>query len=143
MSQHQAAFRARQQTAGKSVTVTKKMHDELVLECERLREELAQARRAVARPRPGRDASEGVLPAASGVLVQPVPDTTELDERQLVVTLGVREYFSLERLAVHYGLPKRALVERLLWWADHSVVQSFGDDDAGFNRYVNRRNKKL
>jgi hypothetical protein len=139
-AQRQAAFRARHKAAGKSVTVTKKRHDELVLECERLREELAQARRAVAKHR-RRDAGEDVLHAASAVLVQPVPDTTELDEKRLVVTLGVREYFSLERLAVHCGLPKRAVVERLLWWADHSVVQSFGDDDAAFNRYVDRVTK--
>ncbi|WP_211708655.1 hypothetical protein [Paraburkholderia aspalathi] len=139
-AQRQAAFRARHKAAGKSVTVTKNRHDELVLECERLREELAQARRAVAKPR-RREAGEGVLHAASAVLVQPVPDTTEPDEKRLVVTLGVREYFSLERLAVHYGLPKRAVVERLLWWADHSVVHSFGDDDAAFNRYVNRVTK--
>jgi hypothetical protein len=136
-AQRQAAFRARHQTAGESVTVTKKEHDELVLECERLREELAQARRAVAKRR-RREAGEGVLPAASAVLVQPVPDTTERDEKRLVVTLGVREYFSLERLAVHYGLPKRAVIERLLWWADDSTVRSFGDDDAAFNRYLNR-----
>jgi hypothetical protein len=139
-AQRQAAFRARHKTAEESVTVTKKKHEELVLECERLREELAQARRAVAKHR-RREVGEGVLHAASMVLAQPVPDTTELDEKRLVVTLGVREYFSLERLAVHFGLPKRAVIERLLWWADDSIVRSFGDDDAAFNRYLKRVTK--
>jgi hypothetical protein len=117
-----------------------KKHDELVLECEQLREELAQARRAVAKRR-RHEVGEGVLRAASAVLVQPVPDTTELDEKRLVVTLGVREYFSLDRLAVHHGLTKRAVIERLLWWADDSVVRSLGDDEAAFNRYLNRVTK--
>ena len=139
-AQRQAAFRARHKAAGESVTVTKKKHDELVLECERLREELAQAHRTVAKHR-RREAGEGVLHAASTVLVRPVPDTTELDEKRLVVTLGAREYFSLERLAVHCGLPKRAVLERLLWWADDSIVRSFGEDDAAFNRYLNRVTK--
>jgi hypothetical protein len=139
-AQRQAAFRARHRTAGESVTVTKKRHDELVLECERLREELAQARRAVAKHR-RHEAGDGVLRAASAVLVQPVPDTTELDEKRLVVTLGVREHFSLDRLAAHHGLTKRAVIERLLWWADDSVVRSLGDDDAAFNRYLNRVTK--
>ncbi|WP_116150132.1 hypothetical protein [Paraburkholderia sp. BL27I4N3] len=141
-AQRQAAFRVRHQAAGKSVTVTKNKRDELALECERLREELAQARRAVARHR-RREAGEGAMHVASVVLGQPVPDPTEPDGKRLVVTLGVREYFSLGRLAVHYGLPKRAVVERLLWWADHSAVQSFGDDDAAFNRYVDRVTGKL
>jgi hypothetical protein len=141
-AQRQAAFRARQKAAGKPVTVTKKEHDEVVLECERLREELAQARRAVAE-RPRRRAGEGVSHAASAVLAQPVPaDTTELDERRLAVTVGGREFFSLERLAAHHGLSKRAVLERLLWWADNSVVRSFGEDEAAFNRYVNLVTKK-
>ncbi|MPW23693.1 hypothetical protein GCT13_45105 [Paraburkholderia sp. CNPSo 3157] len=141
-AQRQAAFRTRHKAAGKPVTVTKKEHDELVLECERLREELAQACRAVAKHR-RREVGDGVLRAASAVLVQPVPDTTELDEKRLAVTLGVREYFSLDRLAVHHGLTKRAVIERLLWWADDSIVRSFGDDDAAFNRYLNRVTKNL
>jgi hypothetical protein len=37
--------------AGKPVTVTKNEHDELVRECERLREELAKTRRGIAKPR--------------------------------------------------------------------------------------------
>ena len=136
-AQRQAAFRARHRVAGESVTVTEKKHDELVLECERLREELAQARRAVAKHR-RHEVGDGVLRAASAVLEQPVPDTTELDEKRLGGTLGMREYFSLDRLAVHHGLTKRAVIERLLWWADDSVVRSLGDDDAAFNRYLNR-----
>jgi hypothetical protein len=140
-AQRQAAFRARHKATGKSVTVTKKRHDELVLECERLREALAQAGRANAKPN-HREAAGGGSHAASAVLVQPVPDATEAGEKRLVVMLGVREFFSLGRLAAHYGLSQRAMVERLLWWADHSVVQSFGEDDAVFNRYLNGVTKK-
>jgi hypothetical protein len=133
-AQRQAAFRARH---GKPVTVTKKEHNELMLECERLREELAQARRALAE-RPRRRTSESVSHAASVVLAQPVPvDATELDDKRLAMPLGGREFFSLERLAAHHDLSKRAVLERLLWWADNSVVRSFGEDESAFNRYLN------
>ncbi|CAN7725420.1 hypothetical protein [Paraburkholderia hospita] len=139
-AQRQAAFRARHKAAGKPVTVTKNEHDELVRECERLREELAKTRRGIAKPR-GRMSSDGEL-AASAVLVQPVPaDEAESDDKRLVVTMNGREFFSLQRLEAHYGLPKRAVLERLIWWADRSVVQLFGDDDAAFNRYLNRVTK--
>ena len=139
-AQRQAAFRERNKAAGKPVTVTKNEHDELVRECERLREELAKTRRGIAKPR-GRMSSDGEL-AASAVLVQPVPaDEAESDDKRLVVTMNGREFFSLQRLEAHYGLPKRAVLERLIWWADRSVVQLFGDDDAAFNRYLNRVTK--
>ncbi|WP_256982418.1 hypothetical protein [Caballeronia sordidicola] len=141
-AQRQAAFRLRHRASGESVTVTEKKHDELVLECERLRDALAQARHAVA-PLRRRARGDAVLPAASAVLVEPVPAATDPDEKRLVVTLGVREYFSLDRLALHHGLTKRAVIERLLWWADASIVRSFGDDDAAFNRYVNRITKNM
>jgi hypothetical protein len=142
-AQRQAAFRARQKAAGKPVTVTKNEHDKIVLECERLREELAQARRAVAvAERPRRRAGDGASHAASAVLAQPVPvDATVLDEKRLAVTVGGREFFSLERLAAHHGLSKRAVLERLLWWADNSVVRSFGEDEAAFNRYLDHVTK--
>jgi hypothetical protein len=48
-----------------------------------------------------------------------------------------REAFSLARLEAHFGLARREVLERLIWWADRSVVQSLGDDDAAFNRYLN------
>jgi hypothetical protein len=53
-AQRQAAFRARRKAAGQAVTVTKNSavvadgYDELVLENDRLREELAQAKRELA-----------------------------------------------------------------------------------------------
>ena len=53
-AQRQAAFRARRKASGESVTVTKRSlpvidgYDELVLENDRLREELAQVRRELA-----------------------------------------------------------------------------------------------
>ncbi|KAK44014.1 hypothetical protein BG58_27775 [Caballeronia jiangsuensis] len=141
-AQRQAAFRARHKTDKKPVTVTKNEYDELVLECERLREELAMARRAIAKPR-GRMASEGEPPAASAVLAKPVPpaDEAESDNKRLVVTMNGREIFSLQRLEAHYGISKRAVLERLIWWVDRSVVQSFGEDDMAFNRYLSRVTK--
>jgi hypothetical protein len=130
-AQRQAAFRARRKAAGKAVTVTKKDYDEIVLEHERLREALAKAE---ASHRPSHD---GAPHAALDALAHPVPaDQGDLDDRQLALTVNSREFFSLERLAAHCGLSKRAVLERLLWWADRSVVQSFGEDDAAFNRYV-------
>ncbi|MGF6879044.1 hypothetical protein [Paraburkholderia sp. MM5477-R1] len=135
-AQRQAAFRARHKADEKPVTVTKKVHDELVLECERLRKELTQARRAVAKPR--RMPSEGA-PAASTVLARALPaDEAESDDKRLVTAMNGREFFSLERLAAHHDLSKRAVLERLIWWADQSVVQSIGEDDAAFSRYLNR-----
>ncbi|RDU96672.1 hypothetical protein [Trinickia dinghuensis] len=56
-AQRQAAFRARRKAAGESVTVTKNIpaagdgYDDLVLENDRLREELAQARRELGEQR--------------------------------------------------------------------------------------------
>lgn len=56
-AQRQAAFRARRKAAGESVTVTKKIpavsdgYDELVLENDRLREELTRVRRELAEQR--------------------------------------------------------------------------------------------
>lgn len=53
-AERQAAFRARRKAAGKSVTVTKNVpmaadaYDDLVLENDRLREELAEAKRGLA-----------------------------------------------------------------------------------------------
>jgi hypothetical protein len=140
-AQRQAAYRARHKADEKPVTVTKNEYDALALECERLRGELAKARRAIAE-RPRRGASEGVSDAASAVLAQPVPaDDAGSDDKRLVVTMNGREFFSLQRLEAHYGLPKRAVLERLIWWTDRSVVQFFGDDDAAFNGYLNRVTK--
>ncbi|WP_233859988.1 hypothetical protein [Paraburkholderia sp. HD33-4] len=140
-AQRQAAFRARHKADEKPVTVTKNEYDELAVECERLRKELAQARRAVS-GRPRRSMSSESLPAVSEVLAQSVPaDEAESDDKRLVVTMNGRECFSLERLEAHCGLSRRAVLERLIWWADYSIVQSFGGDDAAFNRYLNRVTK--
>lgn len=139
-AQRQAAFRARHKADVKPVTVTKNEYDALALECERLRKELAQARRAVAKPR-DRMSGEGA-PAVSTVLTARLPaDKAESPDKRLIVTINGREVFSLERLEAHYGLPKRAVLERLIWWADRSVVESLGDDAAAFNRYLDRVTK--
>ncbi|WP_158660635.1 hypothetical protein [Paraburkholderia hospita] len=100
--------------------------------------QLAQARHEIARSR-DRMAAE---PAVPTVLAKPVPaDEAESDDKRLVVTMNGREFFSLQRLEAHYGVPKRAVLERLIWWADRGVVQSFGDDDAAFTRYLSRVTK--
>ncbi|WP_254367178.1 hypothetical protein [Paraburkholderia sp. NMBU_R16] len=100
---------------------------------------MAQAQRALAaaerlRAREGRGE-----PSAAAVLTRPVPpDEAQSDDRRVAVTMNGREVFSLARLEAHFGLARRAVLERLIWWADRSVVQSLGDDDAAFNRYLNR-----
>jgi hypothetical protein len=111
-----------------------------VLECERLRQELAQARREIVKPR--HHMSGGAESAASAVLVQSLPaDEAESDAKRLATMMNGREFFSLQRLEAHYGLSRRAVLERLIWWADRSVVQSLGEDDAAFNCYLNRVTK--
>jgi hypothetical protein len=50
---------------------------------------------------------------------------------------------SLERLVAQSGLPRRAVTERLIDWADDTLMRSFYDDKAAFNRYIDRgRNEK-
>lgn len=150
-AQRQAAYRARHKASDKSVTVTKKEYDAMRRECEQLREALALAQRALepARRRrggPGDGDSSGNAGAPVGVavLTRPVPvDEAQSDDRRVVVTINGREVFSLERLEAHFGLPRRVVLERLIWWADSSVVQSLGDDDDAFNRYLNRVTKNL
>lgn len=146
-AQRQAAFRARRKATANTVTVTENSpspvggHEDLVLECERLREALEKARRVATRA-PRRAARDDAPHAAVDALARPLPGKGDQDDRRLALTLNGREFFSLERLAAHHGLPKRAVLERLIWWADHRIVQSFGEDDAAFNRYVDRVTKK-
>jgi len=147
-AQRQAAYRARRKAAGSVVTVTKNAavcadgYDELVLECDRLRELLAQARRSAAPPSQHLT-SNFAESGASGVLAQSLPpDELGLDDRRLNLTVAGREFFSLERLAAHFGLSKREVIERLIWSADARVSQSFGNDNAAFNRYVEKVTKK-
>ena len=81
--------------------------------------------------------------AASGILAHRLPpDGLALDDRRLNLMVAGREFFSLERLAAHFRLSKREVIECLIWSADERVSQSFGNDDAAFNRYVEKVTKK-
>lgn len=140
-AERQAAWRARHR-AEKTVTVTKKItadHDALQQECERLRGELAQARRkleAVSQAAPSVRAPSDVT---SVLQRTPGPVDAEAGERRLTIS-GTR-FFALDRLARHSGLSRREVIERMADWADDVVSRSFGDDDAAFNRYIDRRNE--
>ncbi len=151
-AQRQAAYRARQKatrTANKSVAVTKNP-DALAQECDRLREALAQAQRALTEAPRAQPARSHVRPpggqdpggVVTAVLARALPaDEAQSDDKRLAVIINGREFFSLERLQAHFGLARREVLERLLWWADHSVEQALGDDDSAFNRYLHRVTK--
>jgi hypothetical protein len=113
----------------------------LAQECERLRGELAQARReldvASRKTRAARAPSD-----MAAVLQRALPEDPEAGERSLRLVLSNAQLFALERLVTHFDLSRRAVIERLLSWADDGVSRSFGDDDAAFNRYIDRRNGK-
>lgn len=47
-------------------------------------------------------------------------------------------YYGGQNYEAYFGLERRAVLERLIWWADREVEQSLGEDDAAFNRYLNR-----
>lgn len=153
-AQRQAAYRARQKVAGRaaqSVTVTKNSPDALAQECARLREALAQAQRALTEAPRAQPARSHVRPPSgqdpggvvTAVLARALPaDEAQSDDKRLAVIINGREFFSLERLQAHFGLARREVLERLLWWADRSVEQALGDDDSAFNRYLHRVTKK-
>jgi len=139
-AERQAAWRARQRVE-QSVTVTKKIaeQDALQKEYERLRGELAQARRkleaAHAAPSVG-------APSDVAALFQRAPGPVDADAGERRLTISGTRFFALERLAAHFGLSRREVIERLADWADDVVAHSFDDDDAAFNRYVECRNVK-
>jgi hypothetical protein len=148
-AERQAAWRARQGVREKSVTVTKntpspaEAPDALVRECEQLRGELARTRReleAVSRATPSAQAPSD----AAAVLERlPRPEDAGSGERRLHLTMNGTRVFALERLVAHFGLSRRAVVERLIDWADDTLSRSLYDDEAAFNRYIERdRNEK-
>jgi hypothetical protein len=115
----------------------------LVRECEQLRGELARARHelkvASRAPRPGQVPSEAA--AVLGRL--PRPEDPHSGERRLSLTMNGTLVFALERLVAHFGLSRDAVIERLVGWADDALSRSFYDDEAAFNRYIDRdRNEK-
>ncbi|NRD85008.1 hypothetical protein FG484_20760 [Burkholderia pseudomallei] len=150
-AQRQAAYRARNKAAGKPVTVTKNIpaaadgYDELVLENDRLREELAQVRRDldVAKcqiadvQRSRRPAEQGVI-AVTDAVREPIPAQSQLGRRKLSFMVDEAMRCALERLAADVGVSKADALERLVYWADESVLKSFVSDEA-FNRYLDRK----
>jgi hypothetical protein len=51
--------------------------------------------------------------------------------------------FALERLVAHFDLSRRAVIERLIDWADDTLSRLLYDDEGAFNRYIDRgRNEK-
>lgn len=145
-AQRQAAWRARQRAARAaqpSVTVTE---NPLTAECKWLRGELARARQALealeARSRAPASPGPGTSAEVAAVLErQPARGDPDAGERMMRLSLGNPALFALERLVSHFGLSKRAVIERMLSWADDAVCRSFEQDDAAFNRYVDRRNR--
>jgi len=150
-AERQAAWRARHGARTKSVTVTKitpppaGVHDALVQECEQLRGELARARHElemVSRVTPSSRAPSDVAAVLARL---PRPEDAGSGERRLHLTMNGTRVFALERLVAHSGLSRRAVIERLIDWADDTFSRSLYDDEAAFNRYIDRdrnRNEK-
>ncbi|MFL9936321.1 hypothetical protein P0D88_46690 [Paraburkholderia sp. RL18-103-BIB-C] len=143
-AERQAAWRARDGARTKSVTVTKNIlppasaHDALVRECEQLRGELERARRKLetaSRATP----SDRVPSDVAAVLERlPRPDDADSGERRLNLMINGARIFALERLVARFGLPRRAVIERLIDWADDTLSRSLYEDEAAFNRYIDR-----
>ena len=151
-AQRQAAFRARHKGQEKPVTVTKNVadaYDDLVIENDRLREELAAAQAAL---RLGvreveslrRESADGAFVGQGSLVVtdalrEQIPVVRgAVGDCRLGVTVALSARYAMERLAADIGIPKGVAVERLLYWADEAVLRSFLSDDA-FNRYLEKR----
>jgi hypothetical protein len=143
-AQRQAAYRERLRAASINVTVTENAaspavaYDALVRECEQLRGDLARARReleAVSRAAPPARAPSDVAAVLERL---PRPDDGDSGERRLHLTMKGTQFFALERLAAHFSLPKPAVIDRLIDWADDTLTKSLYDDEPAFNRYIDR-----
>ncbi|KVH80519.1 hypothetical protein WJ41_29640 [Burkholderia ubonensis] len=147
-AQRSAAYRARRRTAEEFVTVTKippaavDAYDALVATCDALRDELGrtrherdEARQQTAAALSTWTAHERVLLPAVDQLLAPIPPYDGHDKR-LSVMVEFRAHSALERLKTHRGLEPREVIERLLWRVDELVVDTFGDDDVAYRRYI-------
>ncbi|OMZ96711.1 hypothetical protein [Burkholderia pseudomallei] len=155
-AERQAAFRARRKASGNPVTVTKNSppavdaYDELVMENERLREELAQLRRDLEAskrkaidPQRSRASVVHEVDWVRRVVRLPIHASKDYERRRFSFTVDQRAHFALDRLAVDAGLSKAEVVERLAYWADELMLGAFEYDKDGFNRYLDRgRNEK-
>lgn len=155
-AERQAAFRARRKAQGIPVTVTRKPvvvdgYDELVLENERLREELGEVRRAAEAARGGSVDSratavafveQGVI-SVIDALRESLPEESRHGRRRLTCMVDEATRLALRRLAADVGIAPNDALERLVYWADAAVLKSFVSDEE-FNRYLDRkRNEKL
>ena len=146
-AERQAAWRARHGARAKSVTVTKNAlpsidaHDALVRECELLRDELARARHELEVASGAAPTVRAVSDVAAVLERLPRPVATDAGERRIQLTMNGSHFFSLERLVAHFGLSRRAVIERMIDWADDMVSRSLYDDEAAFNRYIDRNEK--
>ncbi len=150
-AERQAAWRARHgaRTKTKSVTVTENVrppadaHDALVRECEQLHDELARARRKLEVVPRATQSAQAPSDVAAVLERLPRPEDADSGERRLPLTMNGTRVFALERLVAHFGLSRRAVIERLIDWADDTLSRSLYDDEAAFNRYIDRvRNEK-
>lgn len=132
----------------KSVAVTKntpppaESHDALIRKCKQLLGEVARVRRELdAVPK----APSALLPPNAAAVLERIPSPEDADsgERRLHLTMNGTRIFALERLVAHFGLSRRVVIERLIDWADDTLSRSLYDNEAAFNRYIDRdRNEK-
>ena len=143
-AQRQAAYRERLRAASINVTVTEitqptaDAHNALVRECERLRGELAQARRGLGGISRAKQPVRYPSDVAEVLGRLPRPDDGDSGERRLHLTMKGTQFFALERLVAHFSLSRHAVIERLIDWADDTLTKSLYDDEAAFNRYIDR-----
>jgi hypothetical protein len=147
-AERQAAWRTRHKARTISVAVTTNIPravgslDALVREREQPRGELARARRepdAVSRT------PSALPPSDAAAVLERLPRSEDADsgERRLHLRMNGTRFFALERLVAHFGLPRLVVIERLIDWADDTLSKSLYDDEAAFNRYIDRdRNEK-
>src|SRR5713226_2734236 len=119
-AQRKSAYRARHKGQGKPVTVTENVadaYDDLVMENERLREELTQLRHRV-------ESADTAFVGRGSLVVtealrEPIPaGRGAIGDCRLGVTVALSARYAMERLAADIGIPKGVAVERLLYWAD-------------------------
>jgi hypothetical protein len=143
-AQRQAAYRARLRATSINVTATgnasptAEAHDAVVRECERLRGKLAQAQRALKPVSRAATTARAPSDVAAVLGRLPRPGDGDSGERRLHLTMKGTQFFALERLVAHFSLSKPAVIERLIDWADDTLTKSLYDDEAAFNRYIDR-----
>jgi hypothetical protein len=106
-----------------------------------------QARRElkiVSRAKPSARAPSG---AATTLGRLPRQEDADSGERRLHLMMTGTQFFALERLVAHFVLSRRAVIERLIDWADDTFSRSLhdddDDDDDAFKHYIDRdRNEK-